>query len=187
MNKILNDKSLLSKLLSNSKNDQNLAFVEMYQRYFSLIEQYVLRNSGNTSDAKDVFQDGLIVFYQYLSKQDFSLESSIKTLIYAICKNLWLEKMRKGKKIILDEESMKNFQVDKTAQDVLIDSQEKLKIQSLLHQLGDPCKSLLTMYYFNRFSMAEIAERLDYASADVAKNKKSLCMKKLKALFKKQF
>lgn len=98
MNKILNDKSLLSKLLSNSKNDQNLAFVEMYQRYFSLIEQYVLRNSGNTSDAKDVFQDGLIVFYQYLSKQDFSLESSIKTLIYAICKNLWLEKMRKGKK-----------------------------------------------------------------------------------------
>lgn len=82
---------------------------------------------------------------------------------------------------------MKNFQVDKTAQDVLIDSQEKLKIQSLLHQLGDPCKSLLTMYYFNRFSMAEIAERLDYASADVAKNKKSLCMKKLKALFKKQF
>jgi len=51
----------------------------------------------------------------------------------------------------------------------------------LLESLGGNCKRILVLYYFDRLKMKEIAEVMNFANDQVAKNKKSSCLKKLKA------
>jgi len=53
------------------------------------------------------------------------------------------------------------------------------KIKNLMEQLGTSCKTILIMFYIERYSMKDIAIRLNYANDQVARNAKSKCMSKL--------
>jgi len=44
---------------------------------------------------------------------------------------------------------------------------------------GD-CQRVLKMYYYERLRMSEIARKMGYLNDQVAKNKKSSCLRKLK-------
>lgn len=46
--------------------------------------------------------------------------------------------------------------------------------RALVQETEDICRRVLTFFYWERLSMAEIAERMNYKDADVAKNKKAL-------------
>jgi hypothetical protein len=52
-----------------------------------------------------------------------------------------------------------------------------------LLKIGEPCKSLLEAYYFNKQQMQEIAFQFGYTNADNAKNQKYKCLIRLKKLF----
>ena len=42
-----------------------------------MIENYILKNSGTKDDAKDVFQDSLIVLYKNIKRESFVLNSTL--------------------------------------------------------------------------------------------------------------
>ena len=52
----------------------------------------------------------------------------------------------------------------------------------LLESLGKDCKRVLVLYYYERLKMKEIAGIMNFANDQVAKNKKSSCLKKLKSI-----
>jgi DNA-directed RNA polymerase specialized sigma24 family protein len=56
-----------------------------------------------------------------------------------------------------------------------------------LKSLGEPCKSLLEAYYFEKKNMVEIAEQFGYTNADNAKNQKYKCLMRLKKIFFAQY
>jgi len=53
-------------------------------------------------------------------------------------------------------------------------------LERTLNELGNPCKQLLESYYYLGLKMKAIASKLGYKNADVAKNLKGRCLKKLK-------
>jgi RNA polymerase sigma factor (sigma-70 family) len=53
-------------------------------------------------------------------------------------------------------------------------------IEQALEKLGEPCKTILTDYYFRKLSMQDIAEKMNYTNADNAKNQKYKCFNRLK-------
>ncbi len=55
-------------------------------------------------------------------------------------------------------------------------------VAALMVQIGEPCKTLLELFYYYSWSMAEIAERMNYNNANVAKTQKSRCVKQLKQM-----
>lgn len=57
-------------------------------------------------------------------------------------------------------------------------------IKEAFTQMQEPCHTLLTLFYYQRLPMNEVAAQLNYKNPDVAKSQKSRCMKKLKALVK---
>ena len=76
----------------------------IHDHYFKKIESFIKSNSGNHEDAKDVFQDALMTIYIKSKNEDLSnLNCSFYTYLYAICKNLWLNKLRKRKQEVLGE------------------------------------------------------------------------------------
>lgn len=59
--------------------------------------------------------------------------------------------------------------------------------RQVVKEMGDPCKTVLNLYYWQRKSMREIAILMNYQNEQVAKNRKSKCMKTLKELLREQF
>jgi RNA polymerase sigma factor (sigma-70 family) len=65
---------------------------------------------------------------------------------------------------------------------------ERIKIMNeCLQQMGDVCRKVLSLYYFDNYSMQEIAEALGFANADTAKTKKYKCKKDLDQLVKSKY
>ena len=81
-----------------------------------ILKRYVLKNSGDKDDAKDVFQNTLIVFYKKVLIENFELSSKISTYLFSIAKNLWLKKLRdeKFKRIKLEEHHHESEEINTT-------------------------------------------------------------------------
>ena len=140
----------------------------------------VMRNSGTEDEAKDVYQDALIVFWQKVKNDQLVLTSKISTYIYSICQNLWRKELDR-KKRLSNEESDGSQIMD-------FDKKERIEIiNKSVQQLGDTCRKVLSYYYFDNMSMTEIAEKLGFANADTAKTKKYKCKKELDNMIKSRY
>ncbi len=181
----LGDKELMYLLKSSKPDDNDKGFRYMYNEYLGIIRNMVLNNNGDVKEGEDIFQDGLIVLFNQARKQDFELRCTIKTYLYSICRNLWLKKLRKSNRVVELTESIKQFvTVDESQLKTLEVTEEKEIVARYLSQLSEGCQQILKYFYFERKKMAEIAELMSLTNEQGAKNKKSMCMKKLKAMMK---
>lgn len=175
------DKSLIAQLKSADDQEVNKAFKILFQEYYQSIKHFILSNNGTVNDAEDIFQDGLIVFYKKVRSGKLELTCSLKTYLYSICKYLWFNKIRKKKEFDLDGDE--DFVLIEESQlETLIKTETGELVADLFGELGEECKSVLVLYYYEQLKMREIAQRMQLASEQVAKNKKSKCMKKLRTI-----
>ena len=156
------------------------ALEELYKKYYRMMTKLVITNSGTEQEAKDIYQDAIIVFWQKATSGKLTLTSKISTYIYSICLNLWRKELERKKRFSNEEKD--------TPQYSDAEQQERIKIiRNCINQLGDTCKKVLTYFYYEKMSMTEIATRLGFANTDTAKTKKYKCKKKLDELVKSQY
>ena len=179
--KELNDSEVIALICSANEQSNNLALEALYRQHFRIVEKFILRNSGTKDDAKDIFQESLIHFYKKIKSGDLELSCQIKTYIYSVCRNKWLDILRREKnhsKIIDREFGYSVAHVDPHAG---IDTKEKkMVIEKVLGRIGRQCKEILYYFYYERYSMKEIAEKMGFKGEQSAKNKKLKCLKYLR-------
>lgn len=168
--------------LQGSSIKHDLALKQLYSQVYPIIKSFIHKNNGTDEDAADIFQDGIIVFYEKVRLNQFQLSSSIGTYLYSVCKHLWLNKLRAQKKITSLNEDSNTYTVDPKSLKVLGSKERNEFLLKLLASLGDDCKKVLVYYYYDRLKMKQIADRMNFANEQVAKNKKSSCLKKLKSI-----
>lgn len=168
-------------ILQRIKRGDESALDYLYRKHYKMMAKMILRNSGTEDEAKDIFQDALIVFWEKVVSDKLVLTSKISTFLYSICQNLWRKE--------LDRKSKLSAEQADNPDDTDPDLQERIAIvNQCIAMLGDTCKRLLTHYYFDKLSMSDIAEKMGFANADTAKTKKYKCKqeldKKIKSLYK---
>ncbi len=152
----------------------------VYQKNYRMMMRLVQNNSGTEQEAKDIYQEAVIVFWQKAVSGNLVLTSKISTYIYSICLNLWRKELDRKKRHTNEEHDRPHFQKH--------ESEEKARIvRECIDQLGETCKKVLSYYYFDGMSMKEIAERVGFANTDTAKTKKYKCKKKLDEVIKSQY
>lgn len=166
------EKMLIEAICAGGKRGYS-AIEAIYRDSFHSIENYIARNSGDKEEAKDIFQDGMIIFYRNIIAGQFKEQSSIKTYLFSICKNLWLQRLKhKGMGLVsLDE-----------ADDIPeqpIDGLNISLLDNLMEGLKDECQKILIGYYYQRKSMEELMVLFQLGSEQAARNKKMRCMKEL--------
>ena len=149
---------------------------ELYKRLFPSIENYVLNNSGSIQDAKDIFQESLIVAYKKVHDPHFSLTSSLDTFVYAIAKNKWLHELRSSRGMAKVDESAPDNELK--IDEVLQEQDRKNLFMSHFENLSESCK-ILFEYFFKGMSMENIAKAMKLGSAGYVRKKKHLCQEKL--------
>lgn len=155
--------------------------ISLLYEYFPVVKKFVLKNSGSESDAKDIFQESLIILYKKLLSNSFELNSKIETFIFGICKNLWFEELRKRNKRSLDVLS-KNMEFEETIKNHFEEEKQYKKLDSILQKLGEKCKQILLMFYYRNKTMKEIAQKLDYKNVNTVKTQKYKCLERAKKM-----
>ena len=172
-----NDEDILERI---RKGDER-AIDFLYKKNYRMMVNMIIKNNGSEEEAKDIFQEALIVFWKKAVSAELVLTSKISTYIYSICQNLWRKE--------LDRKSKLSFEEKDQPVELNHDTQERiLIIRKCINDLGETCRKVLTLFYFEELSMDDIAEQMGFANADTAKTKKYKCKveldKKVKSIFK---
>ncbi|MEL6534628.1 MAG: sigma-70 family RNA polymerase sigma factor [Bacteroidota bacterium] len=173
------DKFILEALLSGSSRKEDQALKELYQAYFPYIRAYVLKNNGTAEEAQDLFQDTLLVFYQQI-KQGLVIEHSIKAFLYSVARYRWLHKLRDSRPADDIEDTPEAVAVTEDTLSILAKEEKIGVLTQLVERLGETCKKLLTMVYFDRVPYKVIVERLQFNTEGQAKTQKYRCLKQLR-------
>jgi RNA polymerase sigma factor (sigma-70 family) len=176
------NQELLADIQSSREEVVNRAFAFLYQKYFQSFVYFVQTNHGQEEEAKDVFQEGIIVFYKKARQQELDIDYPA-TFFYSICKNIWAER---GRQKANRERILRDItRADDNTYDNLEATLEKERdnmLWVLVEKLGPDCQAVLLNFYYEKKNMKEIALAMNLASEAVAKNKKSNCMKKLREI-----
>jgi RNA polymerase sigma factor (sigma-70 family) len=175
-------------ILSNLANEHQTpaAIRHLYRENFQFLGRYILNNSGNEQDAEDIFQEVMIAFVNLVKAGKFRGESSIRTFLYSLNKNIWLNELkRRGRAGVREKKFEKNMNRENQTADVAMEiRQTKQELLKTLEALGENCKKILLLFYYENRSMKEILAELPYENEQVVRNKKSKCLKKLEEIVK---
>lgn len=164
-------------IIEHLRNNQYTAAVKGLYGVLPAVKQFIKANKGSTDDAKDIFQDALVILYKKVQEKDFVLTASLKTFLLSVVKNCWRAELRRRNKL--------------PAGDMAGDLPEETPVEetsfpiatAAFNLLGDKCKELLILFYFKKKNFKEIARLFSFSDERVAKNQKYRCMEKAKENF----
>ena len=152
------------------RNRQSYVVHWLSDRYMPMIRLMVYQKGGSTEDARDIFQDGLIIMLEKLDDKKFNLTCKFKTFLYCVCEHLWktiLEK-RQSAANYLNRRSEPESEKDFT--DMIDYQMYEQIIQDVFKTLDPISKKILTLYWQEN-SLQEIADQLGYTYGYVRKKK----------------
>lgn len=172
--------TLLQGLAQNDRRSVETIYAQQYK----MVQALIINNNGTSDDAKDIFQEAMIILYEKARSGSFELNCQLKTYLYSVCRRLWLKRLQQQQRYLPQIDGMEEI----VPVEGEIESHEQrntdfMMMEKALFRLGEPCKSLLESFYLHRKSMTEIAGDFGYTNADNAKNQKYKCLIRLKKLF----
>ena len=170
-------------LISELRKKNEAALKQLYRENYVMILKLVVNNNGSEEEAKDVYQEAIIHFYERLSQTEFELTCKIKTYLYAVCRKLWLQRLAQRNKFVRIEEGERVADVEQAVNEMETKEKDFSAMSRSLDKLGEPCRSILEDYYLKSLTMDEITEKFGYTNSDNTKNQKYKCLQRLKKFF----
>lgn len=184
MNLDSKEKELLKGLALGDKK----AVETIYKENYNMVQGLIINNNGSTQEAKDVFQEAMIVLLEKARSGNFELNCQIKTYIYSVCRRIWLKRLQQFNRYTGEIEGVVgSVPVEEDVEEYEKRDQEFVMMEKAIGSLGEPCKGLIEAFYIQKRSMQDIASQFGYTNADNAKNQKYKCLMRLKKLFFAQY
>ena len=178
----LNDDAKILDLMKKGDDD---ALVMIYQQNRKAIVSLVVKNNGSNDDAEDVLQDAVIILWERVRSGRFEYTAKLSTFLFAIAKNVWSRKRARKHRETATEFTDDVLESDNISQlELMVESERSKTVASALDELGDPCKTLLLLYYWEEKSQEDIAAQMGFANAATVKSKKYTCKKMLEKILK---
>jgi len=175
-----------SKLLDALRNGDDSVLEELFDKNRRSVASLVIRNNGTEDDVEDILQESLIVLWERIRKGTFEYQAKLSTFIYATAKNIWLRKLARQRREFTS--TVETFDIpngDSTPYEEMEENERVLAVEHAMEEIGNPCRDILLLYYWEEQTMEAIAVKLGFANADTVKSKKYQCKKALEKLVKK--
>ncbi|PWT71662.1 MAG: sigma-70 family RNA polymerase sigma factor [Bacteroidetes bacterium] len=172
----------------NDEKELDKAIMFIYRHYSETVSSFIIHNSGNEQDADDIFQETVVSFIDVVKKGKFRMEASVKTFLVSIARNLWLNELKKRERAGVRE---KSYETAKEVNEMDVshyigDREIKQELRELLNQLGESCRKILILFYYENLSMKEMVSHLHYENEQVVRNKKYKCLQQLTGILKEK-
>lgn len=165
-------------LLNKLRQEDSESYKLLYKIYFSSIASYIKKNSGNTEDAEDIFQEAIVVLLNKVRQPDFILTSSLKTYIFSISQNLWLKKLRNDK-ICVTEISNPILETLKD-DDPRTQGDREETLTAWLKKITANCQQILKAIFFLHEPMDSLMVKMGWKNKHTATNQKYKCIEQVR-------
>jgi RNA polymerase sigma factor (sigma-70 family) len=152
------------------KSRQSYVVRWLSDRYLPMIRLLVHQTGGTLDDAKDIFQDGLIVLLEKIDDNDFVLTCKFQTYLYCVCENLW-------NKILVKRKAAANYMQCRNEENDGVDFTERLDdpvyekiFYDVFTTLDPACRKILKLYW-KEMPPKEIARKLGVTYGYLRKKK----------------
>lgn len=166
-------------ILEGLKSSDSLVLEYVYKKYFPIVRFFVIKNSGTDEDAKDIFQEAIILIYKRLKDESLDLTCAFKTYLYSVCRILWLRQLEKRKvrnEIVTDNQVFVHLDEDI---EEMVAEQEQFRIyQKHFQLLHKDCQEILQLF-LKRVPLKEIAQKMNIKSDKYLKKRKYDCKEAL--------
>ncbi len=164
-------------ILSAIKREDSSVLRGIYKTYYPSISYFIISNSGTESDARDIFQDAMVVVYLKVRDNCPKLTCTFGTYLFSISKYLWLKELsRRSPKSSVEVEELSDLEND-FLQDYVFMEKRKLILEHFM-ELNMECRKLLSLF-FNGYSIAEVTDELDFHSEAHTRAIRSRCKERL--------
>jgi RNA polymerase sigma factor (sigma-70 family) len=153
-----------------------------YESHLPIVINYIRKNGGNDEDARDVFQEALLVLYKQAKSGEFVLLASLKTYIFSICRHQWLKLLRKNQRVESFDESLEIIDL---SSDIVqqVEKAEKFRLlQTRLSKMSESSQQILNLHFQN-YSTEEIAHKLGFSKLEVKKRKEEFIKKLIESIW----
>jgi len=151
----------------------------IYRRGFPQVARYVARHGGTFEEAKDIFQDALIILYEK-TETPVNLKGEQMAYLMGTARHLWFRKHKQN-----NRETSLDILLETTDEDTEPTYAES-KLLGYLQRAGKKCIDLLKAVYYDRMPMTDIAEKFDYSSPHSATVQKYKCLEKVRDAVKQK-
>ena len=155
---------------------------KIYNESLPEVTKYIRRNSGSLEDAKDVFQEAILIIYNKIKEDTLELTTTFHAYLFSICKNLWLKKLRSKNNQTLRLSFTWGLKEDTEYEEDFLKSRKWKLFNNKFQALAEECRKVLQLL-FNGKSGKEIAQEMGYTE-EYAKRKKYKCKLSLAQLIK---
>lgn len=167
-------------LIEGIKKQDRKVIAEIYNEYFPSVKQYIYKHNGNLTDARDVFHDAIIIVLEKIRDDDIVLRCSLKTYVYAVCRNLWFKKLKMAKEDFVSfneiDDSLEGS--EQIEEELMNFNYARLLYQKHLVRMTVACRTLITKFISGK-SFKTITKEMNYKSESYARKRKYRCIKML--------
>ncbi len=163
---------------------------ELFSTYIYFIQQGMLKHSLTEQESFDAYSDTILSAIEKIASGSFEGLSSLKTWLYQIFHNKCVDLFRKkttNKNSVHQTIAISGlFHLADNAQSViqkLVEQTDLAILRQKLEDLGDACRQLL-MLSAEGNSDKQIANMMEYKTADVVKTSRLRCLEKLRRQYK---
>lgn len=148
----------------------------IYEPAFYQVAVFVSRNKGSVEDARDIFHDAVVIFYEHVTKGKV-IHSDIGYLV-GIAKHLWLRELKQTSLTTSIEIAMPD--------EIFIEegTPNQLKLVQFLERAGKRCMELLVSFYLEKIDIQKLVQRYGFSSDHSASVQKYKCIEKIRETIK---
>jgi RNA polymerase sigma factor (sigma-70 family) len=135
-----------------------------------MVRLLVTQMGGTSEDARDIFQEGLMIMLEKIDNKEFALTCKFKTYLYCVCENIW-------KSVLVKRQAATKYLVRRVDSDdqkdiiELMDSKLCREIFISVFDTLNPVSKKILKLYWEEMSPQEIADKLGYTYGYVRKKK----------------
>jgi RNA polymerase sigma factor (sigma-70 family) len=172
-------KLTLGQIIDGIRRRDNKVLTLVYKELFPVVRYYVMSNGGTQDDAKDVFQESIIVIFKQISNNSFEIKTGFEAYLYGVSRLVWLKILRNrathDRNIMLLEEPESSYLPSEN----LIEEELEMRLfRKYFLKLGNECQKMLQLISEGS-SYEEIATIMGYKSEKIVRNKKYKCKESL--------
>lgn len=189
----VSDDSLIRQGIEQGGKQRRLFEDRLYKKYAYLISNGVWKHKITEDESSMAYSDTILTVINHLINKKFEGRAELKTYIHQIFSNKCVDIIRKNttKKSTVYQTDIISDHVNQLPDDLqnqiqqLITQETTQLIWQQVQNLGNKCYSLL-LHWHEGYTDQEVADIMEFNSADVVKTSRLRCITKLRTLFKSQ-
>lgn len=147
---------------------------QWYTSYFPKVASFISKKGGTFEDAKDIFQESLIILYE---KSRTEIQLNEEGYLFGICKNLWFKKSKDNAKLQYENIDL----IDEPEPSV-----DERRLLKLLNSAGEKCMRLLQRFYYDNQQIEVTKKEFGFSSNHSTTVQKYKCLEKIRETVKQK-